>query len=183
MDWMTVQYTSGGKRSKTITDWGPVIHRDKSIVVIHPVQSLTKALRVNLHDETGIVLTDSVNESQTSNIDVVATRIWESNHELHIQLPDIHRIEEDKGKINFQGSLSRLIHPFGSKSFKIRVDDVKVKLEYCDDRWYFNIPNTANDLRGQLIQQGRSGSNYLTSNSARLYLHSSTSFDSLSVLV
>lgn len=183
MDWMTVQYTSGGNRSKTITDWGPVIHRDKSIVVIHPVQSLTKALRVNLHDDTGTVLTDSINESRTSNIDVVATRIWESNHELHIMLPDTERIEEDEGKVNVQGSLSRLIHPLGSKSFKIRVDDVKIQVEYRADRWRFNIPKTANDLRGQLLQQGRSGSNYLKSESARLYLHSSTSFDSLSVLV
>lgn len=183
MDWMTVQYTSGENRSKTITDWGPVIHRDKSTVVIHPVQSLTKALHLNLHHGTGTVLTDSVNESQTSNIDVVSTRIWESNHELHIKLPDKERIDENKGKINVQGSLSRLIHPLGSKKFKIRVDDVKVQLEYRDDKWYFNIPKTANDLRGQLIQQEGSGSNYLKSESALLYLHSSTSFDSVSVLV
>lgn len=183
MDWMTVQYASGEDRSKTITDWGPVIHRDRSIVVIHPVQSLTKSLRVNLHDDTGTVLTDSIDESQTSDVDVVATRIWESNHELHIRLPDTERIDEEQGKLNVQGSLSRLVHPIGSKSFKIRVDDTKIPLEHRDDRWQFDIPKTANDLRGQLIQQGRSGSNYLRSQSARLYVHSSTSFDSLSVLV
>lgn len=181
MDWVTVQYSSNGNR--VITECGPVVHRKRSTVVIHPVRTSTRALRIDLHKQTGFVLSSSRGKSQSSEIDVIASRIWESDYELHVQLPDIDRVDDNRGRMNIYGSSSKVMRPIGSKSFKLRVDDVKVGLSYKNDVWVFTIPSVAKNLRGQIIQENSTDPRYLKSTSSYLYLHSDTPFEPLSLLV
>lgn len=181
MDWITVQYSSN--ENGQIRESGPVVHREKSTVVIHPIRTSTRAIRINLHEQTGFVLSSSSGKLQSSEIEITASRIWESDYELHVKLPDVDRIGENKGRMNIQGSSSKVIRPIGSKSFKLRVDNVKVGLSYQDDTWEFTMPNVAKDLRGQVIQKNTTDPNYLESDSSCLYLHSDTPLNPLSLLV
>ena len=184
MDWITVQYSSGGSRSKPITDWGPIVHREKSMIVVHPVQALTKSLRFDLHTDTGFVLTNSTGKMKRSEIEIIASRLWESKYELQITLPKIKRIEENNGKLKSKGTLSKLIHPIGSKSFKIKTNKSKFQLEYKQSEWKLTKERgPKNGVRGQLISKDHSPPNFLKSNSTQLYLHSETTFNNISVLV
>lgn len=180
--YVTVRYSYINKyqhRQKT-TEVG-YLSKDSENGKVIKIDNNSNTYSILISDKENIRLYNSKYGKKVGKIDLISYRVWESDYELQLVLPDIDNISINSFKLFIYAKDNTEVLIVNDRSVKLETNLIDIELEYNNSEWAFNeIDKYDHNIRYFIKQKNENVQNTLTDNH-ELYVLSEKPFDNIHI--